>query len=113
MVKNHLLSCNFALSLGNCWQFLDNLGKGWEATFLIKAFCLSRELSTEVGFAFSYNGLKSQDLQFRMIFLMLFLIMFHDFGFCCEIVSTHLTYPCPKCFFDMENSITELALYNA
>ena len=40
--------------------------KGWEATFLIKAFDLSEELSTEVGFAFSNNGLKSQDLQSRM-----------------------------------------------
>ena len=40
--------------------------KGWEPTFLIRAFGLSEELSTEVGFAFSNNGLKSQDLRFRM-----------------------------------------------
>ena len=36
--------------------------KGWEAMFLIGAFGLSEELSTKVGFAFSYNGLKFQDL---------------------------------------------------
>ena len=42
------------------------IGKGWEATFLIRAFGLSGEQSTEVGFAFYNNGLKSQDLQFRM-----------------------------------------------
>ena len=30
-----------------------NLTKGWEATFLIRAFGLSEEESTEVGFAFS------------------------------------------------------------
>ena len=40
--------------------------KGWEATFLIRAFGLSGELATKVGFAFSNNGLKSQDLRFRM-----------------------------------------------
>ena len=40
--------------------------KGWEATFPIRALGLSEELSTEVGCAFSSNGLKSQDLQFRM-----------------------------------------------
>ena len=40
--------------------------KVWEAMFPIRAFGLSEELSTEVGFAFSSNGLKSQDLQFRM-----------------------------------------------
>ena len=34
--------------------------------FLIRAFGLSEELSTEVGFAFSNNGLKSQDLLFRI-----------------------------------------------
>ena len=33
--------------------------KGWEPTFLIRAFGLSEELSTKVGFAFSNNGLKS------------------------------------------------------
>ena len=40
--------------------------KGWELTFLIRAFVLSEELSTEVGFAFSKNGFKPQDLIFRM-----------------------------------------------
>ena len=40
--------------------------KGWEPTFLIRAFGLSEELSTKVGFAFSNNGLKFQDLQFEM-----------------------------------------------
>ena len=45
------------------WNFHRSLGgKGWEETFLIQAFGLSEELSTEVGFAFSKNGLKSQDL---------------------------------------------------
>ena len=34
--------------------------------FLIRAFGLSEELSTEVGFAFSNNGFKSQDLRFGM-----------------------------------------------
>ena len=48
--------------------FLYIYYKGWEPTFLIRAFGLSEELSTEVGFAFSNNGLKSQDLQFAMIF---------------------------------------------
>ena len=43
-------------------------GKGWEATFLIRAVGLSEELSIKVCFAFSNNGLKSQDLQFRMTF---------------------------------------------
>ena len=42
------------------------MSKGWEPTFLIEAFGLSEELSTKVGFAFSTNGLKSQDLQFGM-----------------------------------------------
>ena len=40
--------------------------KGWEAMILIKAFGLSEEMYTKVGFAFSNNGWKSQDLQFRM-----------------------------------------------
>ena len=40
--------------------------KGWEATFLIRAFGLSEELYTKVGFAFSNNGLKFLDLRFRM-----------------------------------------------
>ena len=77
--------------------------KGWEATFLIRAFGLSGELSTEVGFAFLYNGLKSQDLRLRMKNNhMIFLIMSHDFRFCLGIVTTHLTYQCPKCLFHME-----------
>ena len=42
---------------------VEGSGKGVEATFLIRAFGLSTELSTEVGFAFSNNGLKSQDLE--------------------------------------------------
>ena len=41
--------------------------KGWEPTFLIRAFGLSDELSTKVGFAFFNNGLRSQDLQLGMI----------------------------------------------
>ena len=40
--------------------------KGWEPTFLIRPFGLSEELSTEVGFAFSNNCLKYQDLRFEM-----------------------------------------------
>ena len=40
--------------------------KGWEATFLIRAFGLSEELSAEVGFPFFNNSLKSQDIRFRM-----------------------------------------------
>ena len=71
--------------------------KGWEATFLNRAFGLFEELSTEVGFAFSNNGLKSQDIQFRMKQnCMILLIMFHDFRFCLGIVTTHLTYQCHR-----------------
>ena len=33
--------------------------KGWEATFLIRDFGLSEEMSTKVGFAFSNNGFKA------------------------------------------------------
>ena len=40
--------------------------KGWEPTFLIGVFGLSEELFIKVCFAFSNNGLKSQDLQFGM-----------------------------------------------
>ena len=70
--------------------------KGWEATFLIRAFVLSEELYTNVGFAFFNNGLKFLDLQFRMKKkYMIFLIMFHDFRFSLGIVTTHLTYQCP------------------
>ena len=65
---------------------------GWEATFLIRAFGLSEELSTKVGFAFSNNGLKCQDLQFIMKKLYEFTIMIHDLRFCLGIVTTHLTY---------------------
>ena len=39
--------------------------------------------------------------------------MCHDLRFCLGITTTHLTYQCPKCLFHMENSITELPLYNA
>ena len=45
---------------------LHNGSKDWELTFLFRAFGLSEELSTEVGFVFSNNGFKSQDLRFRM-----------------------------------------------
>ena len=38
--------------------------KGWEPMFIMGAFGLFKELSTKVGFAFSSNCLKSQDLQF-------------------------------------------------
>ena len=38
--------------------------------------------------------------------------MVRDYRFCLGIVSTHLTYKCPKCLFDMENSTIELAFYN-
>ena len=42
------------------WEGGGNIGivrlKGWEATFLIRAFGLSGELSTEVGFAFQRFG---------------------------------------------------------
>ena len=55
---NFELRANFGLM---CEHF-----KGWEATFLIRAFDLSEELSTEVGFAFSNNCWKSQDVRFRM-----------------------------------------------
>ena len=61
--------------------------KGWEPTFLIGAFCLSEELSNEVGFAFSNNGLKSAIL----------LIMSHDLRFGLGIATTYLTYHCLKC----------------
>ena len=68
------------------------MGEGLGKTFLIRAFGVSRELSTEVGFSLSNNGLKSQDLRFRMKKkYMTFLIMFHDFRFCLGIVTTHLT----------------------
>ena len=59
--------------------------KGWEATFLDRAFGFSKKLSTAVGFAFSNNGLKSQDLWFRMKKnFMLFLILVHDLNFALE-----------------------------
>ena len=84
------------------------MAKGWEPTFLIGAFGLSEELSTKVGFAFSNNGLKSQDLRFRMKKnYMIFLIMFHDFRFGLGIVTTHLTYHCLKCLFHTKNRIIE------
>ena len=68
--------------------------KGWEPTFFIRAFGISKELSTEVGFAFSNNCLKSEDLQFRMkFFRIIFLIMFPDFRFCLAIVSIHFYIP--------------------
>ena len=68
--------------------------KGWEPTLLIGAFGLSEELSTKVGFAFSNNGLKSQDLRLKMKKkkYMIFLIIFYDFRFCLGKVTTHLTY---------------------
>ena len=43
-----------------------------------------------------------------------FWILSYDFRFCLGTFTTHLTYQCPKCRFNMEkNSIPELALYNA
>ena len=42
------------------------IDKDWEQTFFIKAIGLSEELSTKVGFAFSNNCLKSQDLWYGM-----------------------------------------------
>ena len=73
---------------------------GWEPTFLIRAFGLSEELSTEVGFAFSNNCLKSQDLRFGMkTNYMIFLIMLHVFRFGLGMVTTHLIYHCSKCLF--------------
>ena len=83
---------------------MGKTGKGWEPTFLIGAFGLSEELSTEVGFAFSNNGLKSQDLRFGMKKnYMIFLIMFHDFRFGLGRVTTHLTYHCLRCLFHAKN----------
>ena len=68
--------------------------------FLIKAFGLYEELSIKVGFAFSKNGIKSQDLQFGMKKKnIIFFIMFHDFRFGLGIATTHLTYHCLKCLF--------------
>ena len=82
--------------------------KDWEPTFLIGAFGLSEEISTEVGFAFSNNGLKSQDLQFGMKkYYMIFLIMFHDFRFGLRIVTTHLTCHCLIFLFQTKNCIIE------
>ena len=50
--------------------------------FLIRAFDMSEEVSSKVGFAFSKNGLKFQDLQFgSKKNYMIFLIMFYDFRF--------------------------------
>ena len=73
---------------------------GWVPTFLIRAFGLSEEPSTKVGFAFSNIGLKSQDQWFGMKKNdMVVLIMFHDCKFGVGIVTTHLTYHCLKCFF--------------
>ena len=45
---------------------IHQYAKGWETNNFIRAFGLFEELSTEVGFAFSNNGLKSQDLLIRM-----------------------------------------------
>ena len=67
--------------------------------FLIEAFGLNEELSTKVGFAFSNNGLKSQDLRFGMRKNIIFLLMFHDFRFGLGIVTTQLTYHCLQCLF--------------
>jgi hypothetical protein len=51
----------------NLW-WVENLSflMGLEPTFLIGAFGLFKELSTKVGFAFSNNGWKCQDLRFGM-----------------------------------------------
>ena len=69
-------------------------------------FCLSEEISTKVSFAFSNNGLKSEDLQFGMKkSYMISLIMFHDFRFGLGIVTTHLTYHYLKYLFDTKNRI--------
>ena len=51
---------------GAVLQTLSSITKGWEATFLITVFGLSEELSTKLRFVFSNNGVKSQDLRFRM-----------------------------------------------
>ena len=45
---------------------LSETKKDWEATFLFSVFGLLKELSTNVGFAFSNNGSKAQDLRLRM-----------------------------------------------
>ena len=83
--------------------FIKYTYKGWEPTILIRAFGLSKDLSTEVGFAFSNKGLKSNDIRFRMNKnYVIFLIMFYDIRFCLGIVTTHLTYKCPLCLFHME-----------
>ena len=77
---------------------LSCLDNGWELMFLIKAFGLSKELSTRVGiFLLSINGLKCKNLQFGMKKYMTFLIIFHDFIFGLGIVSTYLTYHRLKC----------------
>ena len=57
----------YATAFTNYFTILDPapepiIHKGWEPTFLIRAFGLSEELSTKVGFAFSNNGLKSKIL---------------------------------------------------
>ena len=86
------------------------MAKSWEPTFLIRDFGFYEELSTKVGFAFSNNGLKLQDLQFGMEKnYMNFLIMFHDFIFDLDLDLDldHLTYHCPKCLFHTQNCIIE------
>ena len=76
--------------------------KGLEATFLIRAFGFSEELSTGVGFAFYNNGLKSQDLWFRMNKILWYF----------DNISWFQILPWNS-YHTWENSITEKALYNA
>ena len=61
------------------------LVKGWELMFLIRAFGLSEELSTEVGLAFSNNGFKSQDLRLRMKKI-------HDTKLSIKVINSALNY---------------------
>ena len=93
----------YALHLHICYALYTS-HRGWEASFLIRFFGLSGELSTKVGFAFSNNDLKSQDLRFRMKKKKTCWTMFYDFRFCLGIVTTHLTYQCPKSLFYMEKT---------
>ena len=57
--------CLFLINFGPYLTALDQFGliwailsMGWEPMLLMRAFGLSKELSTKVGFAFSNNGLK-------------------------------------------------------
>ena len=91
-------SCNDYYRYWTYYVLMKRESKGWEPTFW--AFGLSKELCTRVCFAFSNNGLKSQNLQFGMKkSYRIFLIIIHDLKFGLGKVTTHLIYHCFKCLF--------------